>query len=259
MRGLTWLLLSGTRKIAGRKHLNWEDYLGWQGRRVQGNLTSRLSPGMVTSRWNRWVEEQGGEGKATLAGMLVGKLSCPAEGYRYQVHEGNEKLDLERRRRNGLLKSLELNRPGSNAEERFFERVRHWKELANEFLTELYTLRRVFNSVNQLYYEGQQVLFPQVAQSFEELVGYIERLVGLYNGDLAEGLDCLMTLLPKVHSQKSVEPFRLDVSTLDGLTEKPAKNEAAYLVDMAKVEALDTMGENQKAVELLDRHVWDGF
>ena len=30
----------------------------------------------------------------------------------------------------------------------------------------------------------------------------------------------------------------------------------AYLVDMAKVEALDTMGENRKVVKLLGRHVW---
>ena len=44
-------------------------------------------------------------------------------------------------------------------------------------------------------------------------------------------------------------------SNLDGLTEQPAKHDAAYLVDMAKVEALDTMGENRKAVELLGRHV----
>ncbi len=50
-------------------------------------------------------------------------------------------------------------------------------------------------------------------------------------------------------------PFSLEVSTLDGLTEKPAKHEAAYLVDMARVEALNTMGESRKAVELLDRHV----
>ena len=46
------------------------------------------------------------------------------------------------------------------------------------------------------------------------------------------------------------------MSNLDELTKKPAGHEAAYLVDMAKVEALDTMGENRKAVELLDRHVW---
>jgi hypothetical protein len=59
-------------------------------------------------------------------------------------------------RRRSLLGSLWINRPGSKAEERFFERVGHWKELAQEFLIELYTLRRVTNSVNQLYYEGLQ-------------------------------------------------------------------------------------------------------
>ncbi len=140
---------------------------------------------------------------------------------------------MERRRRHGLLKSLELNRPGSEAEERFFERVRHWKEMAHEFLLELYTLRRVINSVNQLYYKGQQSLFPQVCNGFEELVGYIERLVGLYNRDLVDGLDSLMALQPKGDSQKSLDPFSLNASTQDKLTEKPAKNETAYLADMA--------------------------
>ncbi len=125
--------------------------MGWRGRRIKGNITCGLSPGLVMSRWNRWVKEQGGEGRAALAGMLVGKLGCHAEGYRFQVREGNEGLDLERRQRQGLLKSLELNGPGRQAEERFFERVRHWKELAHEFLMELYTLRRVINSVNRLY------------------------------------------------------------------------------------------------------------
>ncbi len=65
-----------------------------------------------------------------------------------------------------------------------------------------------------------------------------------------------MALLLKGDAQKSLDPFSLNVSTLDKLTEKPAKREAAYLVDMAKVEALGTMGENRKAVELLDHYVW---
>ena len=115
--------------------------------------------------------------------------------------------------------------------------------------------RRVIDSINRLYYEGQQALFPQVAEGFQELVGYTERLVDLYNRDLADGLDSLMAILPKGDSQKSDEPFSLEVSTLDELTEKPAKHETAYLVDMARVEALDTMGENRKAVAILDRHV----
>jgi len=64
-----------------------------------------------------------------------------------------------------------------------------------------------------------------------------------------------MAILAEGDSQKSMEPFSLDASTLDELTEKVAKHDAAYLVDMARVEALDTMGEKEKAVATLDRHV----
>ena len=40
-----------------------------------------------------------------------------------------------------------------------------------------------------------------------------------------------MALLPNGDSQKSVEPFSLDLSTLDELTEQPAKHETSYLED----------------------------
>ena len=92
------------------------------------------------------------------------------------------------------------------------------------------------------------MLFPAVAQGFEELVGYIEGLVDLYNCDLAEGLDRLATVLPKDDSQKSHELFYVNLSTLDKLTAKPSKHQGAYLADMARVEALDAMGENRQAV-----------
>ena len=86
-------------------------------------------------------------------------------------------------------------------------------------------------------------------------MAYIGKLVELYNRSLADGLDRLASLVPEGDSQKSDESFCLNPSTLDKLTEKPAQHQVAYLVDIAKVEALDTMGENRKAVELLDRHV----
>ena len=64
-----------------------------------------------------------------------------------------------------------------------------------------------------------------------------------------------MTLLPNGDSQKSVEPFSLELLTLNELTEQPAKHEASYLVDMAGVEALYMKGESRKAVKLLERHL----
>ena len=153
------------------------------------------------------------------------------------------------------LDSLWLNRPDSKAEERFHERVRHWKEMARDFLVELYTLRQVIDSIDRRYFEGQQVLFTKVAQGFDELVDHTERLVDLFNRNLGEELDHLATMLSKEDSDNLSEPFCLDVGALEKLSGKPVYHQVAYLVDMAKVEALDTMGENRKAVELLDRHV----
>ena len=103
---------------------------------------------------------------------------------------------------------------------------------------------------------AQRVLFPKVDQGFKELVEHTERLVALYNGILAEGLDRLATLLPEEGSGIPDGPFNLDVSPLEKLAEKCIAHQADYLLDMARVEALDTLGEkNRKAVELLDRHV----
>ncbi|MFQ6029304.1 MAG: hypothetical protein ACE5Q6_17650, partial [Dehalococcoidia bacterium] len=113
----------------------------------------------------------------------------------------------------------------------------------------------VIDSINRRYFEGQQVLFPKVAQGFDELVDHTERLVGLYNGNLAEGLDQMTTMLPRGKPERPNEPFFLELAALQKLADKPVSQQVDYLVDMAKVEALDATGENCKAVELLDRHV----
>ena len=96
--------------------------------------------------------------------------------------------------------------------------------------------------------------FPKVAKGLEELVDHIERLIGHYNSNLAEGLDRLAILLPDGKSSKSCAPFSLDLSSPEKLIEHAVVSQVTYLVDLAKVEALDTKGENRKAVELLERH-----
>ncbi|MFQ6028096.1 MAG: hypothetical protein ACE5Q6_11440 [Dehalococcoidia bacterium] len=244
-----------TKEIQERAYFNWEDYLGWRGRRVKGHLTAGISQGLNVSRWNRWVEQHGGEGKATLARVPVGRLGCYAQGYQYQVCQDARELEKEQRQRRSLLESLWLHRPGSKAEERFQERVGNWKEFGGDFLLELYTLRQVIDSIDQRYFDGQQVLFPKTAESFDELVDHTERLVDLYNENLLEELDRLATVMPEGESGKLNKPCSLGLSSLEKLAGRATAHQVAYLVDMAKVEALDAMGENRRAVELLDRHV----
>ncbi len=47
----------------------------------------------------------------------------------------------------------------------------------------------------------------------------------------------------------------IDLPNLHEKTQGAATDHAAYLVDMAKAEALDTMGETERAVAIMDRHV----
>ena len=56
-------------------------------------------------------------------------------------------------------------------------------------------------------------------------------------------------------AQESETRSTIDLSNLAGKTQRAAASQAAYLVDMAKAEALDSMGETERAVALVDRHI----
>ena len=92
---------------------------------------------------------------------------------------------------------------------------------------ELYSLRRVIDTVNQRYFEGQQVLFPKAAEGFDELIDHIDKSADLYNRNLAEGLDRLATRVPEGGSQNTDEPFCLGLSTLGKLVAEPGKHQVA--------------------------------
>ena len=129
------------------------------------------------------------------------------------------------------------------------------KELALGFLPEIYTLRRAINSISQRYFDGQQTLFPEVAEGFENLLALMEKTVGIYNEDLAGSIERADRLLAEGRDGQGDSPLTLDTAVLNQKIEKPAISLGTYLVDMAKAEALDILGENRQAIELVERHV----
>lgn len=55
---------------------------------------------------------------------------------------------------------------------------------------------------------------------------------------------------------RHIEPqLGIDLVDLAGKVEEPTTGQVAYLVDMAKADALELRGEPTIAVELVDRHV----
>ena len=244
-----------TRVIDERQYLNFADYLKWRGRRNKGDLKSGMRRGLVVSSWNQWVESQGGEGVATLAGVASGILDCYLDGYRYRVCRNAGELAEEVSRRESLLESVKVWEPDSSNDERFRQRVEHWKISALGFLPEIYILSRAINSISQRYFEGQDPLFSEVSDGFDQLLALVEKLVNIYNEALAADIERSERLLIEPGEGQNQSPLTIDLAGLVETVQGSAKEQVAYLVDMAKADALDLLGETRQAFELVDRHV----
>ena len=244
-----------TRVIDERQYLNFADYLKWRGRRNKGDLKSGMRRGLVVSSWNQWVESQGGEGVATLAGVAAGILDCYLDGYRYRVCRNAGELAEEVSRRESLLESVQVGKPDSSNDERFRQRVEHWKISALGFLPEIYILSRAINSISQRYFEGQDPLFSEVSDGFDQLLALVEKLVNIYNEALAGDIERSERLLIEPGEGQNQSPLTIDLAGLVETVQGSAKEQVAYLVDMAKADALDLLGETRQAFELVERHV----
>lgn len=241
-----------TREIEGRQYFNWADYLKWRGRGVKGNLTSSLFHGLVLSQWNQWSDSTGKDSWATLSGMKVGELNCHANGYRYQVVD--EQAEASRSREK-LLSSIDAEKTIDGGELRLRSKAQKWREMAEGYVGELYALQVSFDSINLRYFDGQLGLFLESAHALSQLVKQAEKPVGGYNQNMAAEFELLDSTIEGSDARGSENRWSIDQSNLYKSTQRAATDQAAYLVDMAKAEALDAMGETERAVQLVDQHI----
>ena len=239
-----------TRFIDDRPYLSFEDYLKWRSRRCKGDLKSGMGSGVIVTRWNQWVEGQCGEDKAVLAGIEVGKLDCYAGAYRYRVCLDATELAEEVSLRKSTLESSQLGKP---SEDRIRQGVEHWKALVLSCHPEIYTMRGAIDSINRRYLEDQEVLVPAEAEGFDQLVALVEKLVGNFNEDLAGSIEGVEKLQDEVERRSS--PLLIDLAGLNENVQEAVNEQVAYMVDMAKADALEVLGETKQALELVDRHV----
>lgn len=244
-----------TKEIDGRVYLSFGDYLKWRGRRNKGNIKSGKNTGLVVARWNQWMQGHGGEHEATLAGVKPTKLGWYLEGNRYHLCSYLGELTKERCQRQSLMQSLWVGRPNVEVKKGFRQRAEEWKELAFRVLSEIYTLRVLTESINKRYFEGQGILFPSEAEGLHELLNLMEKAVDIYNEDLAGSIERVESLLNEAGNGQSVTPLTINLSGLVESVQAAAKDQVAYMVDMAKADALDLLGEPRQALELVDRHV----
>jgi hypothetical protein len=243
-----------TREIQGRSYLHFQDYIRWRGRKARAGVESNLRRGLVLSSWNQWVADNGDGGVVRLECVKVGRFNCYLEGYRYRLCWDKDEVTEERRGRESLLLGLRGWKPGSRSDERYRRRIDAWKDMAQRFLCELYSLRQAADAISLRYFDEHQLLFPSGARDFAKLVECIEELVEGYNWDFASQYGQKTGPAPKGLPEVNPPDF-INTADLEEAVAPGVRQHIASLVDMAKAEALDAMGENQAAVAVIDRHV----
>ena len=113
-----------------------------------------------------------------------------------------------------------------------------WKQMAGASLTNLYGFRQAVITIRQHYFDGVELLFPDLDRSLADLTKHTEELITSFNDQVIK---------------KSKDKINIEALLQDA--DKIASERVSYLVNMAKAEALDAMGENRAATELVERQL----
>jgi len=224
-----------TKNIDGRLYIHFEDYCNWRGRKVKGDLLPDIHRGLVAASWNAWVNAQCREGKATLTGVSVTLLQCYIEWYPYYICPNGTEDQLCCRKQ--LLDSLRTSHSRDNQQE---ELIQDWKDTIEGFLIELYCFHDTFASISQHYFDGHQMLFPDLVKELSDVIDSTEKLVDIFND---------------IFSNETDQQERMDIENIRRITSMRINQQTAYLVDMAKAKALENIGEKQAAIKLTERYL----
>ena len=132
----------------------------------------------------------------------------------------------------------QLNVMGSTRSEQMNGEADFWKQMAGASLTNLYAFRQAVITIRQRYFDGVELLFPDSDRSLADLTKHTEELVTLFNDQVIK---------------KSED--KINIEALHQGAGKIVAERVSYLVDMAKAEALDAVGENRAATELVARYL----
>ena len=106
-------------------------------------------------------------------------------------------------------------------------------------LTKLYTFRQSVTTISQRYFDGEEALFPDLVRSLADLIKYTEELlVAPFNDGVA-----------------AISEDKLDLEAIRQGVGNAVMQQISNLVNMAKADALDAVGEHQAATELVERYI----
>jgi hypothetical protein len=220
-----------TRKIDKREFLHFQDYYIWPGRKVKNDLKSEGEKGLVTASWNQWVQGQGPK----VNDITVKPLQYPVDEQDYYVCNSGTEEALHRR--NEILEDA---RRWRYKEENKLGLIKNWKTVFEIHLADLYIYRQAITTIRQNYFDGLPILFQDLAGDMEGIITNTEELATKFNE--------LYVDLFHLSDRLDLEAIRQDAG-------QQRKYRLSYIIDMAKAEALDSLGEREEGVKLVERYL----
>lgn len=182
-----------TRIIDGRIYLNINDYRAWNARKVTGSL--ELQEGILVSSWNAWIDQQGGEGVAALAGVKVRKLwTFDRSEFRACSSSGEARMLQQRRAKqiawcsrhfgqaqSGALDNADQGVRSSSALKELMTQVQHVQEILVKKLEDLSEIRFVIATISHDCFADHLVLPSEDWDKLLELLDIVKNQAEIYN------------------------------------------------------------------------------
>lgn len=129
-------------------------------------------------------------------------------------------------------------------EKDFVSKATEWVGYAKHLLLEVYATYGAVEEIEKRYFDERTVLFSDIAEEAGSRVELWSSVVEVYNDLVQE------------HTGKTkVKGLLLDQEKECRLNEPAVRARAAFLVDVAKAEALMVLGENHRAATVMERYV----
>jgi hypothetical protein len=120
------------------------------------------------------------------------------------------------------------------------ELIEEWKLAVESNLVELHAFRLDIATIQDKYFNGNPVLLSDLAEELAVIIADIEKTVVNFNESVADKIEACQKI--------DLESWRQNAG-------KVSHELVAYIVDMAKVEALDCLEESDAARDLAERYL----
>ena len=164
-----------------------------------------------------------------------------------------ERMDLLTGLRSRTLHDLDgaqslFTRPSPLGKPSFLEEARAWRQLALGFGQEVVALQHAVTIMGQRYFEGTPLLLGEEQRTLDAQRAFWQRLVGLFDDLVVAELESA--------SDAGERVLKLGLTAIEEAGKALSTDRAAYLVDLAKADALRTLGETNAAAEVvMGRHL----